>query len=168
MIAVVRRALQGEARWGSLTIQPDRFGTRYLLVVYPPGSTDAERRRIRVWRGWPLWGALLWVLSEVTLIRHLDPWLAQLVSTGLLTACVVAAFATAGAARGRVRVLAATLLPRRYDPVSKALCDSMTELAQTLRDADALRAAGVISPARFELTWWTVYDAVAAIRPRAD
>jgi hypothetical protein len=165
MIAVLRRALQGQAQWGTLTIQPDRFGTRYLLVVYPPGSTDAERRRIRIWRGWPLWGALLWVLSEMTLIRHIDPWLALVVSTGLLTVCAVAAFAAAGAPRGRVRVLAATLLPRRYDPVSKDLCDTMTELAQTLRDADTLRATGAISAARFELTWWTVYDAMGAVRP---
>lgn len=160
----VRRLLDGDTRWGSLTIQPDRFGTRYLLVVYPPGTTDAERRRIRVWRGWPLWGALLWILAEIALTRHLDPWLALAVSTGLLTVCVTAAFRISGAPRARVHTLAATLLPRRYDPVSNALCDTMNAMAQMLRDADALRAAGRISPARFEQTWWTVYDAMASIR----
>lgn len=155
------------AQWGSLTIQPDRFGTRYLLVVYPPGTTDAERRRIRAWRGWPLWGALLWILAEVTLTRHLDPWLALALSTGLLTVSATTAFAMAGAPRARVHTLAATLLPRRYDPVSNALCDRMSELAQIMRDADALRAAGVISPVCFEQTWWTVYDAMESIRAQS-
>ncbi|MHA0285301.1 DUF6611 family protein [Mycobacterium sp. C3-094] len=164
LTAGVRRVLDGDAAWGSLTIQPDRFGTRYLLVVYPPGTTCAERRRIRIWRGWPLWGASLWVLSEFVLALHLDPWLALTASTGLLVVCAGAAYSGAGAARARVRVLAATLLPRRYDPVSADMCEAMQYLAKILRDAASRRATGQITGEQFEMTWWTVYDAMAWIR----
>ena len=50
--------------------------TRYQLVVYPPGISVGERRRIRLWRGWPLWGALLWVVSEIAVSRLTGPWTA--------------------------------------------------------------------------------------------
>lgn len=167
LIAGVRRLLDGASAWGSLTVQPDRFGTRYLLVVYPPGTTGAERRRVRIWRGWPLWGASLWLLSEIVLTRHLDPWSALALSTGLLVVCVTAAYAFAGAARGGVRVLAATLLPRRYDPVSTTMCEAMQHLAKILRDAESRREAGLITAAQFEMAWWTVYDTMATIRAQS-
>ncbi|MCV7127336.1 MULTISPECIES: DUF6611 family protein [Mycolicibacterium] len=160
---VVRRVLDGDAQWGSLTIQPDRFGTRYHLVVYPPGITATERRRVRIWRGWPLWGALLWILSQMVLIRHLDPWSALFASAGLVVVTAATACAMAGPARARVHTLAATLLPRQYDPVSKALCTTMHQLARTLREADSQRAQGVMSPAQFEMTWWRVYNEMAVV-----
>ena len=52
------RLLDGERPWGSLVVQPDRFGvTRYRLVVFPPGISEPERRWVRLARGWPMWGA---------------------------------------------------------------------------------------------------------------
>src|SRR6185503_14491494 len=72
-----QRALDGDRRWGSIDIRPDRFGvTRYRLVVFPPGITDAERRRVRVARGWLLWGALVWVFCEILLNQMTGPWTA--------------------------------------------------------------------------------------------
>lgn len=154
----VRRVLDGGAQWGSLTIQPDRFGTRYHLVVYPPGTTVDERRRVRIWRGWPLWGALLWILAEMVLTRQLGPWPALVVSTAMLVVTAATARALSGPARTRVHTLAATLLPRQYDPVTTALCTTMHELARTLREADSLRAQGMLSPAQFETVWWQIYN----------
>ena len=62
------RLLDGENRWGFARVQVDRFGvTRYRLVVYPPGISDIERRRLRVWRGSPIWGTALWVMAEIYL-----------------------------------------------------------------------------------------------------
>ena len=161
----LRRLLDGDAQWGSLAIQPDRFGTRYFLIVYPPGITAGERRRIRIWRGWPIWGAVLWILAEITLARHLDPWYALAVSTGVLLAAGATAFVMAGEARSRVRAMGATLLPRHYDPISEAACRRMNELAARLREADAQLRRGLIEPAQFEMTWWQVYDEIAATAP---
>ena len=46
------RLIDGDRPWGSIDIKPDRFGvTRYRLVVYPPGISESERRRVRVARG---------------------------------------------------------------------------------------------------------------------
>ena len=164
LTATGRRLLDGDAAWGTLTVQPDRFGTRYVLTVYPPGSTALDRRRIRIWRGSPIWGALLWIVAEAILTRHLHPLLALATSTTLLAGCILAAQAYAGAPRRQVRVLAATLLPRRYDPVSAGMCEAMQRLARILRTAESSLHASRMTPAQFELTWWQVYDMVASIR----
>ncbi|VEG51461.1 Uncharacterised protein [Mycolicibacterium aurum] len=164
---VFRRLLDGDAEWGSLTIQPDRFGTRYLLVVYPPGITARDRRLVRLWRGWPVWGAVLWVLAEVTLLRCTGAWTALAVSTGILLGTGVATRALAGELRAQVRCVAATLLPRHYDPISGAACAAMAESADRLREARAWRIAGLTTPAEFETTWWKVYDSVGALASTA-
>jgi len=76
------RLLDGDRPWGSLDIRPDRFGvTRYRLVVYPPGISQSERRRVRVARGWPLWGALVWVMCEIFMNTMTTPWIALALST---------------------------------------------------------------------------------------
>jgi hypothetical protein len=55
------RPLDGGPTWGSLDSYPRRFGVkRYRLVVFPPGISPEERRLLRLWRSWPVWGALLW------------------------------------------------------------------------------------------------------------
>lgn len=66
--------LDGENRWGFARIQVDRFGVmHYRLVLYPPGINDVERRWLRIWRGAPVWGAVLWVLSEIFLQPAIGP-----------------------------------------------------------------------------------------------
>jgi hypothetical protein len=62
---VCLRLLAGAHPWGSFDIQPDRFGViRYRLVVFPPGISESERRRVRVARGWPAWGLVAWIICE--------------------------------------------------------------------------------------------------------
>src|SRR3954470_24247307 len=78
------RLLDGDRAWGSMEVRPDRFGvTRYRLVVFPPGISEAERRRVRVARGWPLWGALVWVFCEVSLSHLTGPLTALVTSTAV-------------------------------------------------------------------------------------
>ena len=96
--------LDGENRWGFVRIQIDRFGvTRYRLVVYPPGISDVQRRRLRIWRGAAVWGAALWVLSEIVLQQLIGPWTALAVSTGGVLALAALAMANAGETRTMVR-----------------------------------------------------------------
>ena len=153
------RLLDGDRPWGSIDIRPDRFGvTRYRLVVYPPGISESERRRVRAARGWPLWGALVWITCEIFLNNMTGPWTAFAVSTAACLGCGVVAFAMAGAPRTRVRTIAATVMAGYHDPISVAARDRLEELAATLMDADDRLASGHISALQHEMVWWQVYD----------
>jgi hypothetical protein len=153
------RVLDGDRPWGSIDIRPDRFGvTRYRLVVYPPGISESERRRVRVARGWPLWGALLWVVGEIWLSQVTGPWTAVTFSTAAYLGAGVVAVAMAGAARTRVRTMAAMVMVGQPDPVSVAARDKLETLAGTLLEADERVKRGALSPAEHEMTWWQVYD----------
>jgi len=61
------RVLDGDTPWGSMSVRPQRWGaTSYRIVIYPPGITREECRRVRVWRGFPEWGVLLWLSAGAT------------------------------------------------------------------------------------------------------
>ena len=141
----LRRALDGDRRWGSIDIRPDRFGvTRYRLVVFPPGITDAERRRVRVARGWPLWGALVWVFCEILLNQMTGPWTALVASTAIYLGLGLVATAMAGEPRRQVRTIGATVMAGHHDPVSLAHRHKLENLAGALMEADELLARGEI------------------------
>jgi hypothetical protein len=156
------RLLDGRRRWGSIDIRPDRFGvTRYQLVVYPPGISVGERRRLRLWRGWPLWGALLWVVSEIAVSQVTGPWTALAISIGAYLGSGAAAFVAASDVRPRVRTMAAMLVTGHYEPTSRATCERLQTLAATLVAADERLDRGQISAIDHEMAWWTVYSQMA-------
>jgi hypothetical protein len=151
--------LDGAHPWGSFDVWPDRFGvTRYRLVVFPPGITESERRRVRVARGWPLWGALAWVLCEIWLQHLTGPGPALAVSTAAYVGLGLAAMAAAGEPRTRVRAMAATVMAGHHDPLSKAARDTLVKWASWLLEADERLSAGQISRTEHEAIWWHVYD----------
>jgi hypothetical protein len=153
------RLLDGDRPWGSNDVRPDRFGvTRYRLVVYPPGISESERRRVRVARGWPLWGALVWVIGEIYMNTMTTPWIALGMSTAACLGSGLVAFTMAGAPRTRVRTIAATVMAGYRDPTSVTARDRLEELAATLVDADDRLASGHISALQHEMVWWQVYD----------
>jgi hypothetical protein len=153
------RLLDGDRPWGSIDVRLDRFGvTRYRLVVFPPGISESERRRVRAARGWPLWGALVWVICEIFLNNMTGPWTAFAVSTAACLGSGVVAFAMAGAPRTRVRTIAAMVMAGYHDPISVAARDRLEELAATLMDADDRLMSGHISALQHEMVWWRVYD----------
>ncbi len=116
-----QRALDGDRRWGSIDIRPDRFGvTRYRLVVFPPGISDSERRRVRVARGWVLWGALVWIFCEISLSHTTGPWTAVVISTAIYLGLGLVATAMAGDARRQVKTIGAMVMAGHHDPVSSA------------------------------------------------
>jgi hypothetical protein len=161
-----RRALDGDRPWGSLDIRPDRFGvTRYRLVVFPPGISDAERRRVRVARGWPLWGALVWVFCEISLSSTMSPWTALVVSTAIYLGLGLVATARAGVTHKQVRTVGATVMAGGYDPMSTTLRNKVENLAGALMEADELLASGEISVTAHEMTWWRVYDLMGPASP---
>jgi hypothetical protein len=159
------RLLDGERRWGSVDVHPDRFGmTRYRLVVFPPGISEPERRRVRLARGWPMWGALVWVACEVWLTQVTGPWTALALSTFALVAFGLATTATAGAPRRQVKTMAATVSAGYHDPRSAARREQLGRLALTLMDADERLERGQISSTDHEMAWWQVYDEIGSSR----
>jgi hypothetical protein len=159
------RLLDGDRPWGSIDVRPDRFGvTRYRLVVYPPGISETERRRVRVARGWPLWGALLWVAGEIWLSHMTDPWTALAISTAAYVGSGLVAVAMAGAPRTRVRTMAAMVMAGYHDPASEIARDRLENMASALLEADDRLARGLISPADHEMVWWRVYQQMDAGR----
>jgi hypothetical protein len=162
------RLLDGDRPWGSIDIRPDRFGvTRYRLVVYPPGIDESERRRVRVARGWPLWGALVWITCEIALSRQTAPWAAFAVSIAAYVGSGLVAMAMAGEPRTRVRTMAAMVMAGHHDPISGAARHRLEILAATLIEADERLARGQISPSEHEMTWWRVYDQMETGRSAA-
>jgi hypothetical protein len=153
------RLLDGDRVWGSIEVRPDRFGvTRYRLVVFPPGISDAERRRVRVARGWPLWGALVWVVCEVWLNQMTGPWTAVIISTAVYLGLGVFAMTRAGDQRRQVRTIGAMVMAGQHDPVATAFQHRLETFAGALLEADELLASGDITPTTHELTWWRVYN----------
>ena len=155
------RLVDGAYRWGSIFVCPDRMGvTRYQLVIYPPGISETERRRLRVWRGWPAWGALLWIASYIILTEPIGPRTALVLSTAAYLGTGVVAFMRAGDVRARVRTMRATVMSGYPDPPSQDACRKLQALAATLIEADQHRQLELISPIEYEMTWWRVYDEI--------
>ncbi len=154
--------LDGENRWGFVQIQVDRFGvTRYRLVVYPPGISDDERRHLRVWRGAPVWGAALWVVSEILLQQVVGAWPALVTSTGTVVALVAFALAKARATCTMVRSMGVVTMPGYTNAAMIATRAELLERAMTLTTADARLDEERMSPLDHEALWWRVYDQLA-------
>jgi hypothetical protein len=163
----MRRILDGDRPWGSHEVLTDRFGvTRYRLIVYPPGISDTERRHLRLWRGWPLWGAVVWVVAEFAFSQVTGPWTALAGSAAGYAACGLSARWLAGPHRHGVRILTASVLHGHPEPVSRATARDIASLAQELIDADARRARDEISAVEHEWAWWRVYSHLAG--PQRD
>ena len=160
-----QRLLDGERPWGSVDVHPDRFGmTRYRLVVFPPGISEQERRLVRLARGWPMWGALVWVACEVFLTQVTGPWTALTLSTSAYIGLGVVTMALAGVQRSQVKTMAAAVSAGYHDAQSAARRDKLGKLALTLMDADERLGRGQISASDHELTWWRVYDEMGSGR----
>jgi hypothetical protein len=162
MRRAVSRMLDGQSPWGAATVTVDRFGgTRYRLIVYPPGIGVTERRWLRAWRGWPLWGAMLWVFAEILLSDEIGTWTALAVGVTTFVVSGVVTSVMAGATRGHVRTLGAMVLAGYHDPVSTAERHKLQSLASILLQADDHRRDGRLSPIDYEHLWWQVYDQMA-------
>jgi hypothetical protein len=156
------RLLDGENRWGYVRIQIDRFGvTRYRLVVYPPGISDVQRRRLRLWRGAPIWAAALWVLSEIFIRQLVGPWTALAASTGVVVVLAVTALMNAGETRTMVRSMGVVRMPGFTELATMHSRDELLAMATILTTADERLDQELMSPLDHEALWWQVYDKLA-------
>jgi hypothetical protein len=160
------RLLDGAHQWGSFDAAVGRYGVRrYRLIIYPPGSNAADRRLARLWRGWPLTGAVLGLLAIMLLgnmaaspDRVLGYPVAAYVGIGALV------FLRAGPARLQVRSLSILLMPNRADARERCKYIEWQNLVRMLTRADQMLKTGAISPVEHEATWWEAYERLEAVR----
>jgi hypothetical protein len=153
------RLVDDACPWGRFNVCPGRWGVfHYRLVIYPPGINQTERRRLRVWRSWPMWGALLGIASYVILTGLIESRTALVILTAAYVGTGVVAFIQAGDVRARVREMSATVMSGYPDPPSEDARRKLRALAATLIEADHRRQLGLLSPIEYEMTWWQVYD----------
>ncbi len=159
------RVLDGARPWGSSEAIVSRYGVRrYRLVIYPPVTSPVDRRLARLWRGWPISGAVL-MLVVVMLLGDV----AASPDTVLVTA--VAAYVgigallvlRAGPARVRVRSMSIVLMPGSADLHEQHKYTEWQTLVRMLSRADRMVTTGAISSVEHEATWWEAYDRLGAV-----
>lgn len=147
--------------WGSFDEFPARYGiARYRLVVFPPGISVSERRILRLWRAWPMWGAALWLVAQILGPLVATPAAAFIGGTMLYIGMGALTFALAGDARWQVRTMSAVRMAGIRDAETTQRYTTLRILARRLDRADLLVEEGRISPAEHEAMWWQVYDAM--------
>ncbi|WP_020108201.1 DUF6611 family protein [Nocardia sp. 348MFTsu5.1] len=161
------RLLDGDQSWGSTDTWYSRHGTiRRRLVVFPPGFSATERRCLRLWRGWPLWGSGLWLTVEITLSNPIAPIAALIVSTTVVLLAGIAAFIRASGVRPGVRTQDVLVASDGLVDLDTMLENAeITRQTQTLIDADDQHAAGQINAIEHEAIWSTIYHQIPAAKP---
>ncbi|WP_332522637.1 DUF6611 family protein [Mycolicibacterium mengxianglii] len=138
--------VDGEFPWGAVIAAPSRYGaSRQRLVVYPPGITSSDRRWLRAWRGFPLWGGLMWFVLYACFIQGAAPWTAMGISVGVCALAGATAFVKAAHTRGEVRTLDACVFAAVGDPELRKGQRRLRLLASTLCTADAHHHRGELS-----------------------
>jgi len=160
------RVLDGERSWGSIDIRPGHYGlVRHRLVVSPPGITRAERRLLRLSRAWPAWGAALWLISEMCLSSTLRPWAAFGIATMAYLGMEAVLTGKVGVLRPQVRTRSVDLIAGHTDQRSAAIHTEIKALANTLENADTMRAQGQMTAIDHEAASWKVYDRLGPGHP---
>jgi hypothetical protein len=134
------------------------------LVVYPPGSTAADRRLARMWRAWPITGAALALLAVMLLgnvAASADTVLGYAVAFYVGIAALL--FLRAGPARVRVRSMSIILMRKGADVRELCKHAEWRMLVHMLTMADRMLATGAISLVEHEAAWWKAYDRLGAI-----
>jgi hypothetical protein len=159
------RLLDGAHPWGSFDAAVGRYGIRrYRLVVYPPGSTAADRRFARMWRGWPITGAALALLA-IMLFGNVIAAPDTVLGYGVAAYVGIGAllFLQAGPARARVRSMSIILMPKGADVRELCKYAEWRMLVHMLTMADRMLATGAISLVEHEAAWWKAYDRLGSI-----
>jgi hypothetical protein len=162
------RVADGEHGWGSIDVGRSSHGFRnYRLVVFPPGISQAERRCVRLWRAWPTWGALLWLMVMICSGSVLGPWAALAISATAYLAAGAILRARAGKVCSQVRALRVAQIQGHADARWTAQYELLEMLVGVLGRADARRAQGQLSIVDHEMVWWNVYDRLGSNAQRA-
>jgi hypothetical protein len=161
-----RRVVDGGRTWGSLTISPSRYGvTRHHLVVFPPGISPDDRMLLRLWRSWPIWGTLTWLVMEMFLVPTIGPGDALAISTVVCLGAGAVLLAMTGATRTMVRTLSVVRMAGVVDAEAVERYSELYALAEELALADRRLAVGESDTVEHEATVWRVYERMAPVSP---
>lgn len=158
-------------RWGHLSRTVSHYGTvSCVLAVYPPDSTDAERRLAEAHRWYtPLsWGGgvVAWVILCAT---GLSPFSAAvLLAAMLLPIGIVLARASRDIRRRTVTVSACRSGLGEDTPEERMQQRRLDHLAEALGDAALACRRGVIDRDRFDRVWRAAYAQASAIAAASD
>jgi hypothetical protein len=154
------RLLDGAHPWGSFYATVGRYGVRgYRLTIYQAGTSTADRRLSRLWRGWLVSGAVLGLLAGMLFgdavsspNAVLEVAVAAYVSVGALL------FLRAGPARVQVRSMSGILVPGVADAQERRGYTEWQNLVGMLTGADHMLTTGAISQVEHEATWREAYE----------
>jgi hypothetical protein len=156
--------LDGAHPWGSFVATVGRYGVQHFrLVVYPPGSSVADRQLAQLWRGWPISGAALGLVAMVLLgnvASSPDTVLAFAVACYIIIGALL--FLAAGPTRVQVRSLSIALMPEAADAGELRGYVEGLSLVAMLTRADRLLKAGAISSGEHEVVWRQAYERLGA------
>ena len=121
-----------------------------------------------MWRGWPLWGAALWLGLQISGALAGMPETALIGGTMIYIAAGALTFVLAGETRMRVRTLTAIVMAGYgHDEVDQRY-SQLRVMARALDQADLDLEEGRISPPQHEARWWQVYDVLDAMQPVSE
>jgi hypothetical protein len=164
-IGLCQRLFDGVRSWGSMNITPGRYGLmKYRLTLYPPGISDEERRWLRLWRGWPVWGVLAWVCLEIVLPEMTSPLTSIIIATAVYLGAGAAAFWFAGDNRRRVCTIVSVVFVGHHEPAATPVRDQLLVWADSLLRADAMLHRNEISTVEHEQVWSQVYHDADRLR----
>ncbi|WBP94943.1 hypothetical protein O6072_02430 [Mycolicibacterium neoaurum] len=154
-----RLLLDGDTVWGAVDIRPQRWGSVvYRIVLYPPGISAEERRRVRVWRGFYAWGTAWWLVVTAVLSGFAEPWFAVTVASVTTLLFGTCAFLRAGSVRSRVRTADVTVPLPNSDRALLALARQVQAVGTAMVRADRRLREGRITAAEHEVIWHRAYE----------
>jgi hypothetical protein len=141
-----------------------RYGVRrYRLIIYPGGTGAVDRRLARLWRGWPLGGAVLGVLAVMLLGNTVSsPRTVLAVAAAAYVGIGAVLFVLAGPARVQVRSMSVSFIPGAANAREQRRYTEWETLVDMLTEADHMLTTGAISPVEHEAIWWQAYDRIEA------
>ena len=153
------RVLDGDRPWGSYDVKIAQYGVRrYRLIIYPPGTTTADRRLARLRRGWPLGGAVLILFAIMIGDAVSSPYTVPVVAITTYLVIRVLLSLLAGPKRVHVKSMSLVLMPVITDEDERRRHNEWKTLTHMLARADDMLSTGAISPVEYEAIWWQAYD----------
>ncbi len=137
-----------------------RWGVRrYRLIIYPAGISAADRRLARLWRGWPLGGAMFGLLAVVAFGNAVSsPNTVLAVAVAVYVSIGALLFLRAGPACVKVRSMSVILMPGAIGAQELRTYRKWEIIVDVLTRADRMLTTGAILAVEHEAIWRQAYD----------
>jgi hypothetical protein len=113
---------------------------------------------LRLWRSWPIWATVTWLVLETLLIPAIGSGSALAISTGVSLGAGAVLIAMTSATRTSIRTLSVVRMEGFDDTIAAETYTELYALAEVLAAADRKLAEGEFSTVDHEAVLWRVYD----------